>query len=166
MNKQDSLSKQELEELAQQYLDCQLSLLQEKELEYVLSCVDISTPILDEAREIMGISTLITAGQPKSVVTKKRHGWRTTLKWSGIAACLALAVLTGFKFLSSSTTDAADSQYYVLIYIDGEEISSKEEAKRIAEEDYARNMALLADMRAEANADIKESMEMIREVQQ
>lgn len=166
MNKQDSLSKQELEELAQLYLDCRLSLLQEKELEYVLSCVDISTPILDEAREMMGISTLLSAGQPLSVDTKKRHGWKSVLKWSGIAACLALVVLTGTKFLYPGANKDADSQDYVLIYMNGEDISSHEEAKKIADEDYARNMALLANIKAEVNADMQESTEMIKKMQQ
>lgn len=173
MIKQDSLTKQELEDLAQQYQECQLSLLQEKELEYVLSCVDISSPLLDETREMMGISTLLSAGEPLPsatnalflVAAKRKRGWRTALKWSSIAACLGLAVLTGTKFLSSGASEDTDSQYYVLIYINGKDISSQKEAQKIADENYERNMALLANINAEVSAELRESIEMMNKLQ-
>ena len=56
MNDKDNLTLAELEMLAQAYLDCKLSRLQEKELEYVLMSCGLSSPLIDEVRECMALS--------------------------------------------------------------------------------------------------------------
>lgn len=85
MNDKDNLTLAELEMLAQAYLDCKLSRLQEKELEYVLMSCGLSSPLIDEVRECMALSTLIASGKP----AKKK---RNIIRWVAAACVGAIAI--------------------------------------------------------------------------
>lgn len=78
----------ELEQLCRLYMECCLSVLEEKELELVLSTVPDSTPLLDETRAVMGISA--------RVKVPRRRGWfaRHWIAAAAIAALVAVAVPT------------------------------------------------------------------------
>ncbi len=46
---------EEVEKLCQLYMDCQLSVLEETELEYVLMQSDFDSPLINETKEIMAV---------------------------------------------------------------------------------------------------------------
>ena len=54
------LNLQETEELCRLYLECQLSVLEERELQYILGKLDYSSPLIDEARQSMIAEGLLT----------------------------------------------------------------------------------------------------------
>ncbi|MDE6338405.1 MAG: hypothetical protein K2K97_01290 [Muribaculaceae bacterium] len=129
----------ELEALCQAYLDCRLSRLQEKELELVLTAEDASTPVIDEAREVMGITTLLESA--KHVKTRQSPLRRRSVIWGAAAVCLALAIGFGVRFINrevSGTNTPENSEYIVII--DGEYLSP-EQAKKVALETQHMCMA-------------------------
>ena len=46
---------EEAERLCQLYTDCQLSVLEETELEFVLSQAELDSPMIQDTRKLMGI---------------------------------------------------------------------------------------------------------------
>lgn len=50
------LTLQETEQLCRLYMDCKLTVLEETELQYVLGKMPYSSPCIDEARMLMGVS--------------------------------------------------------------------------------------------------------------
>ena len=53
------LTAQETERLCREYIDCQLSMLEEAELEYVLRMTDFESPSSNDVKTIMGISKAV-----------------------------------------------------------------------------------------------------------
>lgn len=114
------LTLEELEALAQAYLDCRLTRLEEKELELVLMSSGFSTPLIDEARETMGLTTAVAqVPRPKEVKARPRPRllW---LRISVAAACLALAVVTGYRLGRSGVGEETAE---VIVYVDGQRLS-------------------------------------------
>ena len=75
---------EEAEQLCRLYMDCQLSVLEETELEYLLMQSELDSPLLSETRSLMGISCSV------NLQTKKKRlfvawGW-----WA--AACVAVLI--------------------------------------------------------------------------
>lgn len=111
----ENLTYHEIEQLCQAYMDCQLSKRQEKELELVLLCSDLTSPIIAEVRALMGVSTLIAITNPKAKVVKKAKP--QIFKYSGIAACIATITLcVGYFFRSTSFTEITGDVY---VCVDG-----------------------------------------------
>lgn len=54
------LTLQDIEELCRLYLDCQLSVLEEKELEYVLINSSYNSAVIDEAKESIMAESLLS----------------------------------------------------------------------------------------------------------
>lgn len=114
----DMLTLEELEALAQAYIDCRLTRLEEKELELVLMSSGFSTPLIDEARETMGLTTAVAqVPRPKEVKARPRLLW---LRISVAAACLALAVVTGYRLGRSGVGEETAE---VIVYVDGQRLS-------------------------------------------
>ena len=94
------LSLKELEILAQAYLECRLSRLQEKELELILYDTDVTSPVIEEARRTMGVSTLLaevrdTSGRTLLLPRRNRFaaaGW--------VAACVGMIARSAMIFLT------------------------------------------------------------------
>ena len=79
---------EEVEKLCQLYLDCQMSILEETELEYVLMHFDFCTPLIDETKKLMMVSHSVK-------FDKKQRKRSTFLGWSmSAAACLAMILGT------------------------------------------------------------------------
>ena len=86
------LTLQDIEELCRLYLDCQLSVLEEKELEYVLLNTSYSSLVIDEAKESMMAESLLSLKDLKrSPRNKAKFTWVKNL--SGIAASLTIIFL-------------------------------------------------------------------------
>ena len=79
------LTLQELEELCRLYLECRLSVLEEKELELILTTRDASSPLIDETRAVMGVSASMQA-------PCRRKGW-SVRHWVSAAAVALLAAV-------------------------------------------------------------------------
>ena len=56
---------EEAEQLCRLYMDCQLSVLEETELEYVLMQSELDSPLISETRMLMGISRSVNFQTPK-----------------------------------------------------------------------------------------------------
>ncbi len=142
----NNLSLAELDSLSRAYLDCRLTKLEEKELQLVLMSTNFSSPAIDEARETMGVTTVmesLAAPAPKRV--RRRPAW---LKWCAAAACIALAVGVAVN-LPQSDRRMPDTS--VIVYVDGHKLDN-DEAARKASETQARCMAMLEHTLNQANA--------------
>lgn len=140
--KQDTrhITVEEAEQLCRLYMDCQLSVLEETELEYVLMQSALDSPLLRETRALMGISRSVNlqAKQKRLFLT---WGWR-------IAACVA--ILAGcFALLKNHITTETDN----IAYNESAELSV-DRTNDIAKSEAAKNEP------QESKAKIKEGVEI------
>ena len=78
------ITMEEAEQLCRLYMECQLSVLEETELEYVLMLSELDSPLLRETRALMGISRSFNL-QAKKKLLVVAWGWRA-------AACAAILI--------------------------------------------------------------------------
>lgn len=159
--KSHKFSTEELEILSKAYLECRLSKVQEKELELVLLSYDISSPLIDEARQTMGITTMLESLAAKNAIkSRHRFGW---LKWAGAAACIAIAIGIGIRQgqITPSIHDNMNSKYFT-VYIDGQ-LLSPELAQKTAVETQMACMALLEKTVRDAQSAQNESTRIINQ---
>ena len=105
-----NMTVEEAEQLCRLYMDCQLSVLEETELEYVLMQSELDSPLLSETRALMGISRSVNLQAKKKRLFVTR-GWRT-------AACVAI-LIGCVAFLWNHITSKTDT----IAYVEGTEIS-------------------------------------------
>ena len=140
--KQDTrhITIEEAEQLCRLYMDCQLSVLEETELEYVLMQSELDSPLLSETRALMGISRSVHLQ-----IKKKRlfatWGWRA-------AACVAILIGCVALFRNHITTETN-----TIAYKEGVELSV-EKTKDIAQSEAAKKEP------QESKAKIKEGVEI------
>ena len=131
---------EEAEQLCRLYMDCQLSVLEETELEYVLMQSELDSPLLSETRALMGISRSVHLQ-----IKKKRlfatWGWRA-------AACVAILIGCVALFRNHITTETN-----TIAYKEGVELSV-EKTKDIAQSEAAKKEP------QESKAKIKEGVEI------
>lgn len=80
---------EEAEQLCRLYMDCQLSVLEETELEYVLMLSELDSPLLSETRALMGISRSVNL-QAKKKSLFVTWGWRAAACVAILIGCVAL----------------------------------------------------------------------------
>ena len=80
---------EEAEQLCRLYMDCQLSVLEETELEYVLMRSELDSPLLHETRALMGISRSVYL-QAKKKSLFVTWGWRAAACAAILIGCVAL----------------------------------------------------------------------------
>ena len=118
-----NLTIDELNKLCHLYMDCKLSVLEEKELEYILSKTALTSPSIEEVRSLMKIQVL----GPQYVVSRKTNfrNWRYI---SGIAASLTIIFSVGYYFFFSKSSNLlqSDSTVYIAAYSHGHRLSDKE----------------------------------------
>ena len=150
------LTKGEIEMLCQLYQDCQLSVLEEAELEYVLMHCDFESPVIADAKELMAISHSV-----KLVETKKQR--KPIMVWAmRVAACVAIMLGSVAVFLHSSLN--AENEYCV-VYVAGEKASEKI-AHEIAEADIAKMqqfMQTVNEQKAAEEAKVEQFMNHINQ---
>ena len=97
--KQDTrhITIEEAEQLCRLYMDCQLSVLEETELEYVLMLSELDSPLLRETRALMGISRSVNL-QAKKKRLFVAWGWR-------VAACVAVLIGCAVLLRNHITTE-------------------------------------------------------------
>lgn len=124
----DILSLPEVETLCRLYMDCKLSVLEETELEYVLSRMDFDSPLIDETRKVMGLSRKANLAPQVSAPKPRARMW-----WCGVAASIALLVgAIGFLH-KSDRCDVNDNNVYIAAYCNGKELSGPEAAAYVRE---------------------------------
>ncbi len=90
----------EAEQLCRLYLDCQLSVQEEAELEYVLMQSGLDSPLISETRALMGISRTVH-------LTAKRKRLSVTWGWWA-AACVAI-LIGSIALIRNHAASEADS---------------------------------------------------------
>lgn len=114
-----NLTAEELDELCRLYMDCKLSVLEEKELEYVLSLTSMTSPTIKKVRSLMNITLYKTSRKSKFRILKYV---------SGIAASLAaiLSIACFFFYSQTSNMSDGDTAGYIAAYRHGELLNDKE----------------------------------------
>lgn len=139
-----NLTIDELDKLCHLYMDCKLSVLEEKELEYVISQTELTSPSIDEVRSLMNIQLLPHSS--KLPIKKQSWNWRYI---SGIAASLAILFGIGFTVLKTGNSDSSVPDNCIA-YVNGQEIHGDVAMARIEyetrkAEDFISRMAELEE---------------------
>jgi len=127
-----NLTVDELEELCRLYMDCKLSVMEEKELEYVLSEIPLTSPSIDEVRSLMDVQ-VIPIRSSKPVRAKFNWNWRL---YSGIAASIAIILSVAICFVSpqKNIIGHSGSTVYIVAYSHGQRLNDRD---AIATTDFA-----------------------------
>lgn len=155
------LSVAELEELCRLYLDCKLSVLEEKELEYLLLHTSLTSPAIEDVRALMGVQTLTAttamtamtteaAKTEKAVKSRRKRSaiWRFT---TGIAASVTVLFALALCFMAPLKSDrhGTGRDVYITAYCHGEKLSGDEAVKStdiaMAKADSLMNYAALME---------------------
>ena len=118
---------EEVEKLCQLYQECQLSVLEETELEYVLMQTDFDSPLINDTKELMAVSRLF---KPKAAKPQKNVG-----NWAFRAAACVAIVLSSFAVWHKLWLNPKNGD--CIVYVAGEKASA-EEAHKIAEADVVK----------------------------
>ncbi len=132
-----NLTIQEAEELCRLYAECKLSVLEERELEYLLSHMPESTPELDRTRALMGIAARAESAARLSPKSAPRRFLRPTLM--AVASIAAVVVLALGIFFGIGTRSA---QYEA--FADGRTLDL--EAARLQASQQSKNADEIIDM--------------------
>ena len=129
--KQDTrhITIEESEQLCRLYMDCQLSVLEETELEYVLMQSELDSPLLSETRALMGISRSVNL-QAKKKRLFVTWGWRA-------AACVAVLIGCAVLLRNHITTETdaiANKERTELSVNTTKEIAKSEATKKESQE--------------------------------
>lgn len=116
------LTMHETEQLCRLYMDCQLTVLEETELQYVLGKLPYSSPCIDEVRALMGISV------PESVKrsSKKRFGRFYVRTVLDIAASIAILFAVGAFLFLDRDIPGNDNVNYIAAYSQGRKLNGTE----------------------------------------
>ncbi len=152
----EQLTIEEAERLCQLYMDCQLSVLEETELEYLLSQTELDSPMIQNTKELMAISRSVRFSES---VKPQRN--RRLLKWDlCTAACIAILLGCVTFLRNSHITDDAEC----IVFVEGHQVNS-EQALKIAEADVAKMeqfMQTVAIQRSAEEAKVKHFINTIQ----
>lgn len=141
MNKRETLSQDELEQLSRLYLDGQLTRLEEQELEYMLCRTTATSPAADEVRCLMQI-----AGQGAVACNRAP---RSRFRLYSAAASMTLLIAAGIGFLASRSDRGELNCESFAVYVDGRRVEGNN-ALKIAEAARMSDMAMLHELMSEA----------------
>lgn len=144
---------EEVERLCQLYIDCQLSVLEEAELEYVLRHCHFASTIINETKDLMAISRTL------KLKAAKQHKGFFALPLR-VAACVAMALGIYITYNHLSLNHNNDN---CIVYVAGEKVNSKM-AHKIAEADVAKMkkfMEAVDEHQAHEKAKVEQFMNQI-----
>ena len=129
--KQDTrhITMEEAEQLCRLYMDCQLSVLEETELEYVLMLSELDSPLLHETRALMGISRSVYL-QAKKKSLFVTWGWRAAACVAILIGCVALLR----NHITTETNTIANKEDVELSVNTTKEIAKSEATKKESQE--------------------------------
>lgn len=122
MKANEELTLQEIELLCQAYIDCHLTRLQEKELELVLLCSDLTSPVIAEVRSLMGLTTLMSMAHTDAIDTKRVKP--RVFRYAGIAASVAIIAMCAVSFMISRFAAGPVGDVYACV--DGKVLTGNE----------------------------------------
>lgn len=130
----DILTMQETEQLCRLYLDCQLTVLEETELGYLLTIVDYHSPLIDEVRTLMGIDAHIV--DKLNIKTNGRVKSRLRKRIATIGVAAAIIIILGICLINylNSISEINSEQSYYIAYADGKRLSDEAARSRIESE--------------------------------
>ena len=146
----------EIEHLSQLYHDCQLTLLEESELEYVLMQCNYDSPLVNQTKEFMAISRSLKLNTSKP----QKNAWSRLLR---VAACVAIVSGTFVIFQYINLNRDNDK---CIVYVSGERVSS-DIAHQIAEADVAKMqqfMQTINEQQAHEEAKVEQFMNHINQL--
>ena len=120
---------EEAEQLCRLYMDCQLSVLEETELEYVLMRSELASPLLHETRALMGISRSVNL-QAKKKSLFVTWGWRAAACVAILIGCVALLR----NHITTETNTIANKEDVELSVNTTKEIAKSEATKKEPQE--------------------------------
>ena len=147
---------EEVERLCQLYQDCQLSVLEETELEYVLLHIGENSPLIEETKALMAVSRSIQIADSKK---PRQPVWLRAMR---VAACVAM--MLGFIAVFRHSGLHAEKDC-CLVYVAGERASDKV-AHDIAEADVAKMqqfMLVVNEQKASEQAKVEQFMNHINQ---
>ena len=124
------LTLQETEQLCRLYMDCKLTVPEETELQYVLGKMPYSSPCIDEARMLMGVSL-----PTKALKTSKKY-FRFFRNKSAISIAASFAIIFAIGIFlqlrqsekSDSSVSNSDDLVYITAYSHGQRLNDYEAA--------------------------------------
>ena len=133
----DIISLKDAEDLCRLYLDCRLSLVEEKELQYVLEKLNYSSPLINQARTSMMAESLIAkkSGSAKKI-TQKWKGWAVGIAAS-VAVILTLSAVIRLQTEvnnsqpASTTYSSSQSDNIIIAYEGGVELNREDSEKAV-----------------------------------
>ncbi len=145
------LTLRETEQLCRMYLDCQLSVLEERELQYILGKVAYRSEVIDEAREAMLAEGLVLRASEVSEISeipkteRKRPRLRRIALIAGAAA--AVTILLGLPVaIGTFTPDSGES--VVIAYEGGRKLGGEASRKMAGESmKHAESLMAMAEAR-------------------
>ncbi|GEM_PF-1039595 len=120
------LTLQETEQLCRLYMDCRLTVLEETELQYVLGRLPYSSPCIDEARVLMGLSIPMATDRS----SKKRQGKFNRKVAVSVAASVAVLFSVSVGLFNHTAQDSSlangDVPVFIAAYSHGERLNGSE----------------------------------------
>lgn len=144
----DKLTLKEVEQLCRLYMACDLSILEEAELGYILTQVDYHSSLIDEVRGIMEADALISDRPFVKESIKQSRRLRKWLLPISVAASIALIFsICLYSFQNSSKLQNSGQSYYIA-YAGGQRLNDEDaklqiEAEKQAADDFIKDMAEL-----------------------
>ena len=149
---------EEVERLCQLYFDCQLSVREEMELEYVLLCSTFKSPIINETKNVMEVSQIIKFAKARRT---NISNWVWALR---AAACVAI-ILGTITIYSHFNSNRSTDNNYCIVYVSGKK-ASDEDAHKIAEADVAKMqqfMHIVNEKKIQEEAKVEQFMNHINQ---
>ncbi len=92
-----------IHQLIERYFDATADLDEERELRALLAKVNASTPLIEEARAVIGFAAV-----ERNLNRKKRTGRVTAVRWMSMAASVAVALAVGTVLMLRSQDRVVD----------------------------------------------------------
>ncbi len=119
-----NLTIDELDKLCHLYIDCKLSVLEEKEFEYILSKTALTSSSIEEVRSLMGIQ-ILPVSSSKQIRAKHNWNWRL---FSGIAASVIIIISVAFFLVSpqENIQEHDGSSVFITAYCHGKHLNEQD----------------------------------------
>lgn len=157
------LSQKEVETLCSLYLDGNLNVSEERDLETVLSNSNYKGEIVEETLFVMGIA----AGVPRRGTSKKTmHGILYRILCTSAAAVILLFGVSVLWSYLGGHTAFNNSEIVCEVYVDGVKVTDPVKSKQMAIESYNRSMRLLAEIQEREQTKLERAQYLTRRVEE
>lgn len=155
------LTLRETERLCRLYMDCRLTVLEETELRYVLGKLPYSSPRIDEARMLMGVSVPMSAKRSP----KKRPGWFSRKAAVGIAASVAILLTVGAALFNNLNVNGDYSSGIYIAHANGQEVSEELSIQQVKSDMEMADefLSLIAELEAQEQKQVENFINQIEQ---